>query len=183
MATGFDWDSLAVPGGAPAQLPTSPYDEIATNVATELDLDPALVRAMMFRESAGDPNALSPKGAGGLMQLMPETAAELGVQDVYNPEQNIRGGAQYYQQLQDQFGGERWKALAAYNAGPGRMREWEAQGITDPSQIPYPETRDYVSNVQGAYDQFRTPSQPVPMPGSPALAPPPIDPTDRKSVV
>ncbi len=107
-------------------------------------LDPELVWAVIRIESDFDPRARSYKGAMGLMQLMPETARELAVDDPYDPEQNVRGGTTYLRAMLDAFGGELVLALAGYNAGPEAVRRFS--GVP-----PYPETRDYVEKVLRVY--------------------------------
>jgi soluble lytic murein transglycosylase-like protein len=102
-----------------------------------------LIKALIRQESAGDPKAISDKGAKGLMQLMDSTAAMLGVTDPFNPSQNIMGGARYLSQLIKRFGGDLVKAIASYNAGPGAVEKYN--GIP-----PYPETRKYVRNVMSS---------------------------------
>lgn len=106
-------------------------------------LDPKLVRSVIQVESAFDPRARSRRGAMGLMQLMPETATELGVQNVWDPAENIRGGTAYLRRMLDRFG-ELDLALAGYNAGPTVVERYG----TIP---PYPETRRYVDKVLGLY--------------------------------
>ncbi|HEX6211134.1 MAG TPA: lytic transglycosylase domain-containing protein [Methylomirabilota bacterium] len=106
------------------------------------DLSPDLVRAVIQVESAWNPRAVSSKGALGLMQLMPATAAELGVTDPFDPEQNIRGGVTYLKRLLDRFNGNPELALAAYNAGPGAVEKY---GRRIP---PYRETRQYVRKIK-----------------------------------
>lgn len=123
-----------------ANLPTE-WDDVIDEHARANGIRPDLVRAVIQVESAFNPRARSPVGAMGLMQLMPGTAAELGV-DPWNPEENIRGGVTYLRSLLDQFGGNEELALAAYNAGPGAVTRY---GYTIP---PYRETRDYVKKVQ-----------------------------------
>lgn len=115
-------------------------EELIQRAADENGLDPAQVRALIGIESNGNPNAVSPKGAMGMMQLMPGTARELGVTDPMDPEQNVMAGARYFRNQLDEFG-DPALAAAAYNAGPGAVRKYG--GVP-----PYRETRDYV-------DKFR----------------------------
>lgn len=120
------------------------YDDLIQAHAQRHSLRPELVRAVIQVESGFDPRALSPKGAMGLMQLMPATARSLGVHDPWDPAQNIRGGTAYLRQLLDRYEGHENReelALAAYNAGPGAV---ERHGTRVP---PYRETRDYVRKV------------------------------------
>ena len=107
-------------------------------------LDPRLVAAVVQVESAFDGKAVSRKGAIGLMQLMPETAAVLAVDDPYDPDQNLRGGTAYLRRLLDRYDGRLELALAAYNAGPEAVDRYG--GIP-----PYAETRDYVRRVLRLY--------------------------------
>lgn len=120
----------------------SRYDEIIERHARARGLRPDLVRAVIQVESAFDPYARSPKGALGLMQLMPTTADDLGVDDPFDPEANIRGGTAYLRELIDRFGGNEELALAAYNAGPAAVERY-GQAIP-----PYRETEDYVRKVK-----------------------------------
>ncbi|MGQ9556452.1 MAG: lytic transglycosylase domain-containing protein [Desulfurispora sp.] len=116
------------------------WEELFQEAAARYDLDPALLKAVARAESSFDPQAVSPAGAAGLMQLMPATARALGVTDVFDPRQNILAGARYLRQLLDRFAGDLPLALAAYNAGPGAVERHG--GIP-----PYRETRQYVSRV------------------------------------
>lgn len=117
--------------------------EIAAMVqaaADKYNVDAKLALAVAETESDLVPNAVSPAGAAGVMQLMPTTARGLGVSNVYDPRQNIDGGVRYLRQMLDSFGGDVVKALAAYNAGPEAVRKYS--GVP-----PYPETRAYVDKV------------------------------------
>ncbi len=116
--------------------------------ARDSGLDAALILAVVMEESGGDPLAQSDKGALGLMQLMPETAREVGVTDPANPSQNLRGGARYLADMMDRFAGRLDVALAAYNAGPGTV---DRLGGRVPD---YPETQRYVKRVLDRYGQL-----------------------------
>jgi len=119
----------------------SRYDALIDEAAARHSVRPDLVRAVIQVESGFDPRARSPKGAMGLMQLMPDTAAEFGVRDPFDPAENVRGGVAYLRSLLDRYGNETL-ALAAYNAGPGAV---DRHGIAVP---PYRETRDYLARVR-----------------------------------
>jgi soluble lytic murein transglycosylase-like protein len=110
-------------------------------------VDSSLVAAVIAQESAGNQYAVSRAGAKGLMQLIDTTARQLGVSKVYDPAQNIFGGAKYLRQLLDRFGGDKSLALASYNAGPGAVDRY--QGIP-----PYRETQEYVRRVLDLESQF-----------------------------
>lgn len=115
------------------------FGALASQWEAEYRLPAGLVAAVLEAESGGEVEAVSPKGALGLMQLMPETAGALGVADALDPEQNVRGGARYLRQMLDRFGSLPL-ALAAYNAGPGAVRQYG--GVP-----PFAETRRYVATV------------------------------------
>jgi soluble lytic murein transglycosylase-like protein len=119
------------------------YDDLIVEHAHLNNVRPSLVRAVVQVESGFNPMAYSPKGAMGLMQLMPATAREFGVRNAFDPEQNVRGGVAYLRQLLDRYDGNEQLALAAYNAGPGAV---DKHGQAIP---PYRETRDYVTKVNG----------------------------------
>lgn len=108
------------------------------------DIDPELIRAVMRQESGFNPLAVSRKGAQGLMQLMPETAKRLGVQDVFDPAENVLAGAKLLRQLMDRYEGDIDLALAAYNAGEGAVERYG--GLP-----PYQETVDYVDRITRNY--------------------------------
>jgi soluble lytic murein transglycosylase-like protein len=108
--------------------------------AAKYNLPPRLLRAVIRAESNFEVAAVSRAGAKGLMQLMPATAKDMGVTDIFDIEQNIDGGAKYLRQMLDRFGGNIRKALAAYNAGPATVIKYNGQ-------VPYPETRQYVKRV------------------------------------
>lgn len=118
-------------------------NSLIKEAAARYQVDPRLVAAVAQTESGGNQEALSPAGAVGVMQLMPETAAGLGV-NPYDKRQNIEGGAKYLRQMMDTFGGDVQKAVAAYNAGPQAVKEYN--GIP-----PYRETQDYVNKVLDIY--------------------------------
>lgn len=116
------------------------FDSIINSCALEFGVDKSLVKAVIHAESGYNPKAVSKKGAAGLMQLMPGTAHDLKVADSFNPSDNIRGGVRYLRFLLDTFKGNVSLALAAYNAGLGKVAKYG--GVP-----PYEETKNYVSKV------------------------------------
>jgi soluble lytic murein transglycosylase-like protein len=122
------------------------FEPLVQDHAARQNLRPDLVRAVIQVESGFNPWARSPKGAMGLMQLMPATARELGVRNAYDPEENIRGGTEYLRQLLDKYEGNEELALAAYNAGSNAVDRY---GRRVP---PYRETKDYVRKVGSVAD-------------------------------
>lgn len=123
-----------------AVISSSTWDGTIARLAREHRVAPGLVKAVIHTESAFDPRAVSPKGALGLMQLMPGTAKSLGVQDPFDPRENIDGGTRYLRYLMDVYRGNLPLALAAYNAGEGAVE-------THGGIPPYGETRRYVRKV------------------------------------
>ena len=116
------------------------YDAIIQKASQEHNISPALIHAVILCESDYDPNAISKKGAMGLMQLMPETAMHFRVRNAFDPEENIMAGAQYLSELLRKYNHNTARALAAYNAGEGAVLKYG--GIP-----PYPETQNYVYKV------------------------------------
>jgi soluble lytic murein transglycosylase-like protein len=150
----------AMPAGAAALAPdgATGFDAQIASAAASNGIDPALLKGLIRQESGFDPNARSAAGAAGLTQLMPGTAASLGV-DPLDPAQAIEGGARYLRQQLDRFGGDPAMALAAYNAGPGAVARYG--GVP-----PYAETQGYVQQVLGYADQYRQaqPAASIPQP-------------------
>ncbi len=131
------------PAGEQAAAEPS-YDSLIEKYSAAYGVDPDLVRAVIKVESNYDPLAVSPKGARGLMQLMPETARELGVRNIFDPEENIHGGIRYLSSLLGLFNNNLSLALAAYNAGHGAVQRFKGLPA-------YRETRDYVRKVLAHY--------------------------------
>jgi soluble lytic murein transglycosylase-like protein len=126
---------------------TRAYDPAIKRASRQHGVSPALVKAVIAAESGFDPEAISRKGAQGLMQLMPHTAERMGVDDALDPWQNIDGGTRYLSQLIERFPGELHLALAAYNAGPEAVKRH--RGVP-----PYEETRTYVRRVLRYYEKY-----------------------------
>ena len=117
-----------------------------TDAAKKHGVDPRLLVAVARRESRFNPNAVSPVGACGIMQLMPATARYLGINNIFDARQNVFGGARYLRTLLDTFHGDLDLTLAAYNAGPGAVQKYN--GVP-----PFRETRNYVSSIRAAYQR------------------------------
>ncbi len=126
----------------------TPYEPAILEAAEKHSLDPDLLRAVIASESGGNAKARSSKNAKGLMQLIDSTAADLGVRNVWDPRENILGGAKYLQQLLNRFGGDVDTALASYNAGPGAVEKHG--GIP-----PFKETKEYVQKVKQYIQHFK----------------------------
>ena len=133
----------------PAATPAAAAPEIESIVretGQRHGLDADLIRSVIRAESGGRVRAVSPKGAGGLMQLMPGTARQLNVSDVFDPRQNVDGGTRYLRELLERYNGNLQLALAAYNAGPHRVEQY--QGVP-----PYRETHGYIRRVITNYNK------------------------------
>ena len=131
----------AAPETKPADAPTpGGLNEAVERIAADQELPAELIHSVIQVESNYNPNAVSRKGAQGLMQLIPSTARRFGVVDAFNPVDNIQGGARYLKYLLDLYGGDYALALAAYNAGEGAVARYG-------DVPPYPETRNYVQSV------------------------------------
>jgi peptidoglycan lytic transglycosylase len=136
------------------------YENIVLGHAENYDLDPALIAAVIYRESHFDPDAVSDSGAIGLMQLLPDTAegiaeltggAKFVVSDLYEPEINVRYGSFYLRRLLTKYDGDEALALAAYHAGQGNVDRWLARG----GRIEFAETREYVDDVLELRERYR----------------------------
>jgi soluble lytic murein transglycosylase-like protein len=129
----------------------STVDSLIAESGRRNSVDPLLLYSIMHQESTFKPRAVSPKGARGLMQLMPPTAARFGVTNIFDPRQNIEGGARYMRFLLDLFSGDVNLALAGYNAGEGAVMKY---GYQVP---PYSETQEYVRRISKRYNLIRDP--------------------------
>ena len=150
------------------QLYPLKYQNLVFKYAQFYDNDPYLVTAIIYRESRFNPNAVSNKGAIGLMQIMPETAEWIAenlnlnnfdVDDLYIPETNIKFGNWYLDNLFNEFDGNLVLVLAAYNGGRGNVNKWIKEGkfrgeVQEIDLIPFPETRKFVSNVLSLYQRY-----------------------------
>ncbi len=140
----FDRELAAALDGMENAESVERYNKIAELNAERRGIPPSLVKAVIETESGYDPRAVSPKGAMGLMQLMPSVAQELGVTDPFEPAENIRAGVDLLGDLLKQYRGDYRKALAAYNAGPA--------AVNRENRVPdIPETKEYVKKVIDAY--------------------------------
>lgn len=143
----------SVPRSGQSWMPTEAdirrFSSIIDTAAKSHGIEPALVQAVITAESGFNPNALSRKGASGLMQLMPDTARRYGVQNIFDPVENIHGGVRYLRDLLAMFNGDMRLALAGYNAGENAV-------IRAGNQVPpYAETKSYVPKVIDLYHRFR----------------------------
>jgi len=126
-----------------------PYRELVEAAAARYNVDADLITSVIAVESNFDPKALSRKNARGLMQLLPETAARLGVQDIYDPQENIDAGTRYLSELLEKYNNNVTLALAAYNAGPDRVEQYGRVP-------PFTETLSYVRRVKRSYDKSKS---------------------------
>jgi soluble lytic murein transglycosylase-like protein len=150
--------------GKPAEAPA--FSQTVERIAAQHEVPAALIHSVIRVESNYNPWAVSPKGALGLMQLIPSTARRFGVSDAFDPVENIRGGAKYLRYLLDLYGGDYALTLAAYNAGETAVARYG-------DVPPFPETRNYVKlvNARLAADRTASPAPPEPTAGQPvALA-------------
>jgi soluble lytic murein transglycosylase-like protein len=127
----------------------APYRELVEAAAARYKVDADLITSVIAVESNFDPKALSPKNARGLMQLLPETAERLGVQNIYDPQQNIDAGTRYLRELLQRYNNDLALALAAYNAGPERVQQYGRVP-------PFEETLSYVRRVKRNYEKSKS---------------------------
>jgi soluble lytic murein transglycosylase-like protein len=126
--------------------PAVPLNDVVNTASAAYHLDPDLVNSVIHAESGFNAHAISPKGARGLMQLMPDTASKLGVNDMFDPQANVDGGSRYLRELLERYNFDLVKALAAYNAGPERVEQY--RGVP-----PFRETRAYVARIVHEYNR------------------------------
>ena len=147
--SGRDWPEVRVGGRRESQKNSLAYDHHIQRSGHRYNIDPRLIKAIIKAESDFDCYASSPKGAQGLMQLMPGTARDLKVSNPFDPRSNIDGGTRYFRAMLDTFNGDIPLSLAAYNAGPNRVKQTY--------RIPQiPETVEYVQRVLYHYNGYKT---------------------------
>jgi soluble lytic murein transglycosylase-like protein len=135
----FEKDLLA-PVAVGTPVSSQSIKEVINSISSQHHLDPDLIKSVIHAESGFNPRAVSPRGAQGLMQLMPQTASQMGVANSFDPKANVEGGIRYLRQLLERYNFDLIKALAAYNAGPQRVDQY--QGVP-----PYYETQAYVARI------------------------------------
>jgi soluble lytic murein transglycosylase-like protein len=154
----FEPDGAPPPATAvPAAPATLPISEVIARASARYRLDPDFVSSVVAAESGFNAHAVSRKGAQGLMQLMPQTAAQLGVRNAFDPTANVEGGTKYLRVLLERYHFDAAKALAAYNAGPSRAEQY--RGVP-----PYPETRLYVHKIITDFNRKKNTPKPQPQP-------------------
>jgi soluble lytic murein transglycosylase-like protein len=135
------YEAIEAPSAAvPAPTPAATLDSVLDAAGSRNNIDPDLISSVIRAESGFNPSAVSRKGAQGLMQLMPRTAASLGVQNAMDPTDNVEGGTRYLRDLLDRYHNDLLKTLAAYNAGPHSVEQYH--GVP-----PYRETRVYITRI------------------------------------
>jgi len=137
--------SVSLKSGSAKSAPALPLNEVVNTASAAYHLDPDLVNSVIHAESGFNARAVSPKGARGLMQLMPGTANQLGVNDSFDPQSNVSGGSRYLRELLERYNFDLVKALAAYNAGTDRVEQYH--GVP-----PFHETRAYVARIVHEYN-------------------------------
>ena len=157
---GFDAEEDAPVAHPSGSAPASNLDAVVSAAGSRNNIDPDLINSVIRAESGFNPNAISRKGAQGLMQLMPQTAARLGVLNAMDPTANVEGGTRYLRELLGLYHNDLIKALAAYNAGPERVEQYH--GVP-----PYPETVAYVARIIRDFNRTKFAQQsPQPDPAS-----------------
>ncbi len=146
------YEHVDTPPAAPEMTPAKTVQDHVSDASESTGIDPDFIDSVIHQESGFNPNAISKKGARGLMQLMPETADKLGVRNSFDPAENVHGGAAYLRQLLDLYRGDAQKALAAYNAGPHRVEQYK--GVP-----PYRETQAYVARIIREYNRKKLAEQ------------------------
>jgi Transglycosylase SLT domain len=152
----YEHDDSIRPKAAPSRATAGPKPSDISSAVEDASkahaIDPDLISSVIHAESRFNPRAVSPKGAQGLMQLMPGTAAQLGVSDAFDPNSNVNGGTRYLRELLLRYNDDMAKALAAYNAGPRRVDQY--RGVP-----PYRETRRYVADIITEFNKKKLASQ------------------------
>ncbi len=139
---------------SPAAQNSARLDDVVANASSRHQLDPDFINSVIHAESGFNPRAISPKGAQGLMQLMPQTASKLGVVNAFDPAANVEGGTAYLRELLEKYNYDMIKALAAYNAGPQRVAQYH--GVP-----PYRETQAYVARIVREFNRKKLEEQKV----------------------
>ena len=134
--------------------PNTPFHDLIRAASQRYGVDADLIHCVIAIESNFNPKAVSPKNARGLMQLLPQTAAQLGVRNIFDPRENIEGGTRYLKDMLARYNNDLTLALAAYNAGPERVEQY---GRRVP---PYPETVKYVRRISRSYAEFKSGAAP-----------------------